>query len=197
MAPDICNYTKHKTLSPFLLCCGCLDREEGIHGLRIHTGQIRWGGALNPLPVEPSVCGAESWPFEIVDVSMARPGMVRRLRSWRVGQRPKGERGTDCLLHWRLVTHTWEGDLGRSWARAAQEKPISQHTPYLRVAHTATQNTRRAKVSCTCKTTGILGETGWESGMPPGTSSLPPWQCSQTRKAQVGVRVWPSAWMSL
>ena len=39
--------------------------------------------------------------------------------------------------------------------------------------HVATQNTRCAEVSCTCKTTGILGETGYERGIPPGTSSLP------------------------
>ena len=79
--------------------------------------------------------------------------------------------------------------MGRSWARAAQEQPISQHTLYLRVAHTATQNTRHAKVSCTCKTTGILGETGCGCGMPTGTSSLPPWKCRKARKAQVGIRV--------
>ena len=39
--------------------------------------------------------------------------------------------------------------------------------------HVATQNARCAKVSCMCKTTGILGETGYERGIPPGTSSLP------------------------
>ena len=136
-------------------------------------------------------------PVEMVDVAMARLGMVRRLRSCRVGQRREGERGIDCLLHWRLVPHMWEGELGRSWARAVQEQPISQHAPSLSVAHTVTQNVRHAKVSCTCKTTGILGETGCERGMPPGTSSLPPWQCRKARKAQVCVCVWSSAQMSL
>ena len=59
-----------------------------------------------------------------------------------------------------------------SWDSAVQEQPISQHTTSPRVAHSATQNVRHAKVSCICKTTGILGATGCEHGMPPGTSSV-------------------------
>ena len=55
--------------------------------------------------------------------------------------------------------------------------------------HDMTQNMRRAKVCCICKTTGILGETCLKCGMPPGTSSLPPWQCPKARKAQVGLPV--------
>ena len=150
----------------------CLDQEEGVNDLRINTGQIRWGGDLKPLPVEHSVWGAMGWPVEMVDIAMTRPGMVRRLRSCQVGQSPEGERGTDCLLHRRLVLHTWEGELRMSWDSAVQEQPISQHTTSPRVAHTATQNVRHAKVSCICKTTGILGATGCEHGMPPGTSSV-------------------------
>ena len=91
--------------STMLLCV--LGSGRGFHGLSIHTEQIMWGEALKPLPVEPSVCGAMGWPVEMMDVAMAKPGMVR-LRSCRDGQRAEGERVTDCLLHWRLVPHTCE-----------------------------------------------------------------------------------------
>ena len=30
-----------------------------------------------------------------------------------------------------------------------------------------------------------------KQGMPPGTSSLPPWQCPKARNVQVGFPVWP------
>ena len=64
-----------KTSSPFLPCwCVCLDREEGVHGLRIHPGQIRWGRALKPLAVEPSVCSHMGQTLEMVDVAMAGLG---------------------------------------------------------------------------------------------------------------------------
>ena len=115
-----------------------MDREEGVNGLRIYRRQIRWGGALKPMSVEPSVCEDVGWLVAMVDLAMAGPGMVRRLRSCRDGQKPKGERATDCPLHYRLVLHTRKGDLGRTWASAAQNQPISQHTLSPRVAHTCT-----------------------------------------------------------
>ena len=77
-----------------------------MHGLRIHPGQIRWGRALKPLAIEPSVRGHMGQAFGNGGCGYGRTGMVRRLRSCRKGQRPEGERATDCLLHWRLVPHT-------------------------------------------------------------------------------------------
>ena len=52
----------------------CLEQEEGMHGLRIHPGQIRWGGVLKPLAVEPSVYGHVGCPVEMVDVATAGLG---------------------------------------------------------------------------------------------------------------------------
>ena len=118
--------------------------------------------------------GEHCWPVEMVDVAMARPRMVRRLRLPAALE--------TCSTHVR-------GRTGKVLGQCCPEQPISQHIPSLSVAHTVTQNVRHAKVSCTCKPTGILGETGCERGMPPGTSSLPPWQCRKARKAQVVVRV--------
>ena len=66
------------TISTVLLYVFGLGR--GVHGLRIHTGQIRWGGALKLLPVEPSVFWDMARPVELVDVAMAGPRMVKRLR---------------------------------------------------------------------------------------------------------------------
>ena len=45
-----------------------LDQVQRVHGVWIHPGQIRLGGALKPLPVEPTVCVDMSWPVEMVDV---------------------------------------------------------------------------------------------------------------------------------
>ena len=56
-------------------------REEQMHGLRIHPGQIRWGGALKPPPVEPTVCVNMGWPVEVVDVDTEGLGWLRRLWS--------------------------------------------------------------------------------------------------------------------
>ena len=116
---------------------------------------------MKPLPVEPSVCGAMGWPVEMMDVAMARPGMVR-LWSCRDGQRAEGERVTDCLLHWRLVLHTcekenWEspGPVLPQISPAASTRPPESGTHW----HDMTQNKRRSKVCCICKTTGILGES--------------------------------------
>ena len=96
-----------KTRSSFLPCyCMCLGQEEGVHGLRIHSGQIRWGGSLKPLAEEPSVVGTWAVLWKC-GCGYGQTGMVRRLRSCREGQKPKGERGTDCLMHWRL-SHTHE-----------------------------------------------------------------------------------------
>ena len=51
-----------------------LDREEEVHGLRIHPGQITCGRALKPLAVEPSICRHVGWPVEMVDVATAGLG---------------------------------------------------------------------------------------------------------------------------
>ena len=87
----------------------CLDQEEGVHGLKIHTEQITWDGALKPLPVEPSVCGAVVWPVKMMDVTMARPGMLRlRVRCFQPASLavPKGEEsdsGFTCVtLCWAM-----------------------------------------------------------------------------------------------
>jgi len=121
--------------STVLLCV--LGSGRGFHGLRIHTEQITWGGALKPLPVEPSVCGAMGWPLEMRDVAMARSGMVR-LRSCRDGQRAEGERVIDCLLHWRLFHTHVKRRTGKVLGQCCPDQPSSQHTPSLRVAHTGT-----------------------------------------------------------
>ena len=39
------------TISTVLLCVFGLGK--GIHGLRVHSGHIRWGGTLKPLPMDP------------------------------------------------------------------------------------------------------------------------------------------------
>ena len=121
--------------STVLLCV--LGSGRGFHGLRIHTEQITWGGALKPLPVEPSVCGAMGWPLEMRDVAMARSGMVR-LRSCRDGQRAEGERVIDCLLHWRLFHTHVKRRTGKVLGQCCPDQPSSQHTPSVRVAHTGT-----------------------------------------------------------
>ena len=50
-----------------------------MHGVWIHPGQIRWHGALKPLPVEPTVCADMSQPVEMVDVDTEDLGWLRSL----------------------------------------------------------------------------------------------------------------------
>ena len=59
----------------------CLAKEEWMHDLWIHPGQIRWGGVLKPSPVEPTVCVDMSYPVEMVDADTEDLGWLRRLRS--------------------------------------------------------------------------------------------------------------------
>ena len=70
-----------------------------------------------------------------------------------------------------------------------QRCPGSAHQPAHSVHeggthwHNATQNTRHAKVSCPCKTTGILGDTRCEWHTSRHFQS--PWQCRKAKKGQV------------
>ena len=47
-------------------------------GGRICPGQIRWGGALKLLPVDPSVCGRVGQALEMLDMATAGPEVVKR-----------------------------------------------------------------------------------------------------------------------
>ena len=44
--------TQNRLIISIVLLC-VFGTGKGPHGLRVHSGQIRWGGALKPLPVEP------------------------------------------------------------------------------------------------------------------------------------------------
>ena len=143
------------------------------------ANQVGWG-------FETPACGAFSLggrgrPIEMVDVVMARPRMARRLRSCRVEQIPEEEGhrlpaaletcSTNVRRRHEKNTNVFK-EKGRSLNSAAHQ-PASSLPEGGTHWHVATQNARCAKVSCMCKTTGILGETGYERGIPPGTSSLP------------------------
>lgn len=109
--------------------------------------------------------------MEMLDVAMAGPGVVRRLRSCREGQRPEGGGGTESLLPGALF-HTREKDTQeKSWARGAQDQPVTQHAPSRRstIWHYQTVNVSCAEVGCPCETLGKLAGTGCYNGMPPGS----------------------------
>ena len=113
------------------------------------------------------------WPVEMLNVALEGPRIVRSLRSCREEQRPEGERGTDSLLHWRFIPHVRRPRkfLGLCYSGSAhQPAHCLGGGPHW---HNVTQNARRAKVGCACKTTGMLGEIECEFGMSPGTSSFP------------------------
>ena len=89
------------TTSTVLLCVFGLGRGGTRTVDSARANQEEWGfettacGALNLWGCGPA-CGNGGRGY----------GRSRDGEEVKVLQRPEGERGTDCLLHWRLVPHT-------------------------------------------------------------------------------------------
>lgn len=109
------------------------------------------------------------------------------------GRDPKEEEAQRACCAGDLF-HTCENATREeSWARAAPDLPVGQHTPSRRSTHghDRTRKVSCAEVACPCETPGILADTGCQHGMPAGTCT---WQCRTAWRAQVsGVHLCPSA----